>query len=283
MTSANQNGAHQDEDFKEKGDKIGHHYSRFWSQPSAVADVEAYLRKYQHHQYSPTHERPEKWIRGSSHFQRDNLNQEEILVENEYAVILGNRSSFDTSQYPNEPGRAGMSFIHVLGLSKQQIFNGVSLTRDNCGVIDDIISLFESSWGRGDPNNPFRLKVIEHQRGTIQNHEAIAAKGHYAHLHHAARSLEPEHFNYGLHLWPEQSVGHLHIHIVARPWEMRQYSTFAHDAKTVDAREVRAFTMKNGPGYYGPAYKKALRAETEAQKAYEEVQQARYQSSHHPS
>lgn len=280
MTSENQNRAHQDEDFKNKWSKIEDHYSRFWSQPSAVADVEAYLRQYQHHEYDQA---PEKWVKEHSHFQENRLNRAEILTQNDRAVILGNRSSFDTSQYPNEPGRAGMSFIHVLGLSTQQVFNGVSLTRDNCGVIDDIISLFESSWGRGNPNNPFRLKVIEYQRGTIQNHEAIAAKGHYAHLYHAARSLEPEHFNYGLHLWPEQSVGHLHIHIVARPCEMRQYSTFAHDAKTVDAREVRAFIMKDGPRYYGPAYEEALRPEKEAQKAYEEAQQALYQGSQHPS
>lgn len=236
---------------------IQNRYSYFWKQPSAVADVEAYLYKNQHHQYSPTHEWPEKWIRGNSHFRENNLNQEEILAENDYAVILGNRSSFDMAQYPNEPGRAGMSFIHVLGLPKQQIFNGVSLTQDNCGIIDDIILLFETSWR----DNQFRNKVIDYQlqMAGMNRQDVQTRNGRCAHLCRKAESLEPEDFNYGLHLWPEQSVGHLHIHIIARSMEMREYSTFAHDDKTVDAREVRDFILKEGPEHYEPAYEKARR------------------------
>ncbi|KAI4591874.1 hypothetical protein KJ359_012126 [Pestalotiopsis sp. 9143b] len=268
MTSANQNGAHQDADFKNKWSEIENNYGCFWSQPNAVADVEAYLRKYQHHQYDQA---PQKWVKERSQFQWDNLNPTEILAKNDYAVILGNRSSFDASQYPGAPGQASMSFIHVLGLSNKQIFNGVSLTQHNCVIIDQIIQLFESYWE--DPNSgyKFRDEVIDYQRKMFKSQEARirAQKPHdrapnpaeyLDRLSKEALDLKAEDFNYGLHLWPEQSVGHLHIHIVARPWNMRKYSTLDHDAKTVDARDVREFIMKKGPKYYGPPYEKYEKA-----------------------
>ncbi|KAI0163300.1 hypothetical protein BJ166DRAFT_592110 [Pestalotiopsis sp. NC0098] len=320
---------YQDGDFKGKEAKIRHDYSRFWLQPSAVADVEAYLSKNQQHQYSPTYERPEKWIRGNSHFRENNLNRGEILAENEYAVILGNRSSFDASQYPGAPGQASMSFIHVLGLSKQQIFNGVSLTQHTCGIIDDIIQLFESQWGYSDHGNEFRDKVIGYQQKMFDRQEArvmaqntqdgdqssteYQGPAEYPYeLSYKARGLKAEHFNYGLHLWPEQSVGHLHIHIIARPEEMRQYSTYAHDHKTVDARDVRDFILEEGPMYYVPPYRAYQKMEGVSkyygpardkcrgieevveeedededpgyhEPVYDETQQALHQSGHQPS
>lgn len=332
--------AYQDGDFKGKEAKIRHDYSRFWLQPSAVADAEAYLHGNQYHQYSPTDERPEKWIRGRSHFQRNHLNKAEILAENDYAVILGNRSSFDASQYPGAPGQASMSFIHVLGLSKQQIFNGVSLTQHNCDIIDKIIQLFESQWGCSDRGNEFRDKVIGYQmamfdrqkdrRRAQADHDRAQNPAGYPveypvecpaeyldQVSKEAYHLKAKDFNYGLHLWPEQSVGHLHIHIVARPMEMRQYSTFAHDHKTVDARDVRDFILEEGPmyyvppyrayqkiegvsKYYGPARDKCVGVEEEVEEVeedkdpeyqdpgyhepvYDETQQALYQSGHQPS
>ena len=141
-----------------------------------------------------------------------------------------------------------MSFIHLLAVSKACLYNGVSLNRDNVKVIDEAIRLFKKSWRKPK----FRQAVLDHQKRAIeQRYEANkqpseadtegyrAALGHYSELSNRIDKLREGDFQFGLHLWPDHSVSHLHIHIIAMTREMRQYSTTEHDAKTKDALEVR--------------------------------------------
>ena len=145
-----------------------------------------------------------------------------------------------------------MSFIHLLVPSKARLYNGVSLNRDNVRVIDEAIRLFKKSWRSPE----FRQAVLDHQKRAIeQRYETNkppsetdtegyrAALRHYEQLSSRIDKLREGDFQFGLHLWPDHSVSHLHIHIIAMTKEMRQYSTTEHDAKTKDALEVRDFIL----------------------------------------
>ncbi|KAI0009165.1 hypothetical protein F4779DRAFT_583412 [Xylariaceae sp. FL0662B] len=145
-----------------------------------------------------------------------------------------------------------MSMVHILAIPRAGIFNGVSLNPgpESVDIIDEMIRLFRRSWSRGE----FREVVLAHQRAAIMgrykeepddNAYRLATK-HYETLELMADNLKLEHFAFGLHLWPDHSVGHLHLHIIAMPYECRKYSTSRHDVKTKDALEVRDF-IKSRP------------------------------------
>ncbi|KAK7985029.1 hypothetical protein PG996_005731 [Apiospora saccharicola] len=192
-----------------------------------------------------------KWVDPTNHFAV--YLPEDGLVSDDKAIIIGNRQSFDIAQYPGNSSPAGMSMIHLLGLSRQSIYNGVTLTAKNVDIIDDIIKLFKSNWTQPE----FRMQVLEHQRNAITvrydkapgngvpQDEADAghelALKHHKELAERIHYLREEDFQFGLHLYPDQSVPHFHMHIIAMPDDMRQYSCRKHDVKTKDAEEVRDY------------------------------------------
>ena len=244
--------------FTGKRNQIKEQYDDFWQQGPAKADVEAYLNDTPNHEYgeakayannTSNHEIVplKKWVQKGTPF--TTLPKTNILAENEHCSIIGNRASFDIAQHPDNPSGAGMSFIHLLAPSKARLYNGVSLNKDTVDVIDEAINLFKEQWRRPK----FRRDVVEHQKRAIEeqyesgkNSKAdkegrSAALQHWKELAHQIENLRDDDFQFGLHLWPDHSVPHLHIHIIAMTNEMRQYSTTEHDAKTKDAREVRDF------------------------------------------
>jgi hypothetical protein len=227
--------------FRYKLEKIKCQYDQFWKQPNAKDDVEAYLHKDQKHTYCRPDDK--KWIKETNKFQYESLLKNDIIfAKNDKALIVANIYSFDVHQNPE---KAGMSFIHLLGIPRAQIFNGVSLTPENCDIIKDIIDLFESNWGKEEANQEFRGRVVDHERKKIddENEQSITR---CTKLESDARKLEVSDFSYGLHLYPDQSVPHLHVHIIANPLPMRLYSTKDHDEKTVNAKEVRDFIRSLG-------------------------------------
>ncbi|KAI1134114.1 hypothetical protein F5Y05DRAFT_422906 [Hypoxylon sp. FL0543] len=225
--------------FAGKTQQIEDQYNQFWSHAAAAADVEAYLRGTPDHQYAAPHP---KWLRASTPFTRWEGRE---LAESAHALLIGNRASFDAAQYPGRPEQAGMSMVHILAIPKAGLFNGVSLTPRTAGLLDEMMSFFRSCWAR--PR--FRHEVLLHQRLAIERRDAErpdpdayrTAMEHFRELQAVIDDLTPDDFTFGLHLWPDHSVGHLHLHILATPDRCRKYSTYAHDAKTKDAMEVRDF------------------------------------------
>ena len=228
--------------FKNKRDQIKKQYDEFWSHPSAKADVAAYLDQTAGHVYADL----PNWVRAKTVF----TNHSNKLVSNEHCSIIGNRSSFDVAQYQDNPRTASMSMIHLLGIPKACIYNGVSLTPETVSIIDSVIKLFQESW----PKEEFRKAVLEHQRLAIERqyhsksnptpediHGYHVALRHCAELEGYINGLSVDDFEFALHLYKDHSVGHLHVHIVAMRRHMRQYSTTEHDAKSKDAIEVRDF------------------------------------------
>lgn len=224
--------------FTGKRNQIQQQYDEFWKHKSARADVDAYLQGNEDHRYNKN-ELP-RWVEKNNCFTNP---KNTILAMNDDCFIFGNRASFDVVQYPNSPKTAGMSFIHLLAVSRDRIYNGVSLNRQNVYVLKNMINLFEKSWMNGD----FREAVVEHQRLSIKQDSPKTtedeeryeiARRHFKQLERSVDTLKVKDFQYGLHLYPDHSVSHLHLHIVAMRDDMRKYSTTEHDLKTKDAHEV---------------------------------------------
>jgi hypothetical protein len=179
--------------------------------------------------------------------------EKNTLAEDANAQLISNNASFDVLQYQDKSSRAGMSMVHILAIPRAPIYNGVSLTRKNACIIDEMIRLFEHSWARPE----VRQDVLRHQLQAIElrakelEHDAYsalarqAALAHYAELEAMIESLDLQDFQYGLHLRPDNSADSLHLHIIAAPYEFRKYSTAEHDRKTKDAYEVRDFIVKS--------------------------------------
>ncbi|KAI2780378.1 hypothetical protein F4815DRAFT_470061 [Daldinia loculata] len=238
--------------FSGKSEKIGTQFVDFFRKPGALKDVEAYLNQTKDHCYG----NHEKWIKEKTVF-TGYTGGPALLAEGENVLIIGNHNSFDVTQYKEDPAKAGMSMIHILGIPKKGIFNGVSLNHNTVSVIDETIDLFKDKWETPD----FRQKVLDYQKLAITNRtstESLArlneeldprpaldagdeAISHWKELEAGIRTLKFDDFTFGLHLWPDHSVGHLHLHIIATPDWCRKYSTFKHDEKTKDALEVCDF------------------------------------------
>ncbi|KAI0379002.1 hypothetical protein F5Y04DRAFT_283372 [Hypomontagnella monticulosa] len=225
--------------FAGKHAKIEDQCERFWKQPTAQADVNAYVAETVGYVYPDI----PKWLKTSTPFTNW---KGPVLAESKNALIIANHSSFSTAQYPGNPGRAGMSMIHILGIPKDNIFNGVALTGRGVSIVDEMMDLFMFSWDR-EPS--FRREVVTAQKIAIEREyessgdaEAYQeAMWQYHELEDYALSLNAEYFTFGFHLWPDHSVSHLHMHIIATPPKLRQYSTDLHDDKTVDAIDVRDY------------------------------------------
>ncbi|KAI0888452.1 uncharacterized protein GGS22DRAFT_185832 [Annulohypoxylon maeteangense] len=226
--------------FAGKSEKIAEQCKRFHSQPTAKVDVDAYLNNTDGHVFL---DEP-KWIKKNTPF-TEYKGKVFAYGANGDSMLIGNHSSFAKVQYPGNEGRAGMSMIHILGIPKKNLFNGVSLNPDSVVIIDEMISCFQNNWASKD----FRTAILKHQEEAIEgaykvdkNKETyLKAMVHHRELESMIHTLTVDDFTFGLHLWPDHSIGHLHLHIIATPPWCRQYSTFVHDDKTKDALEVRDY------------------------------------------
>ncbi|KAI0021831.1 hypothetical protein F4780DRAFT_778352 [Xylariomycetidae sp. FL0641] len=222
--------------FKGKTARIREQIQEFRNQQSANVDTLAYLNATPGHEYAKL----PKWIVAENPFTHW---KGPVFSESPQALLIGNRSSFDVGQYKDNPARAGMSMIHLLCIPKAGIYNGVSLSHDNVAILEHMADLFRLAWSQ--PH--IRQNVLRHQLLAIerQNTAEPDAKAHRRALEHyqaLAKKIDRitiGDFGFGLHLYPDHSVGHLHMHIVAMPYAYRKYSTSCHDEKTKDAFEVR--------------------------------------------
>ncbi|KAI1374478.1 hypothetical protein F4677DRAFT_461498 [Hypoxylon crocopeplum] len=228
--------------FLGKSFKIRNQYELFWSRPGAKEDVEAYLNKTENHVYQTV----PKGVQPRTPFTEwKGAN----FGESENALIIGNHASFYAGQYKDAPEKAGMSMIHVLAIPKANIFNGVSLDKSNVFIINEMINLFKHSWE--EPGT--RKAMIDHQLDALRrrNQEVPDTRVYgtaikrFRELEAMANDIPIEDFTYGFHLFPDNSVGHLHMHIFAFRHKYRRYSTYAHDDKTIDALEVRSFVTRH--------------------------------------
>lgn len=225
--------------FKGKEHKIEESYKQFWNITHAHRDVQAYSARISNHVYDETRKGPT----GTTPF-TDWVGPTFCHNKDVKARLIGNLHSYYAAQYPGKPYRAGMSMVHIMAIPTENIYNGVTLDLQNVYIVDEMIKLFKDAWA----NPKMRQKVYDHQVDAVKKAgeggdraTRDAALKHLEHMREEILNLSVDNFQFGFHLYPDNSIEHLHMHIVAMGERFRRYSTNAHDAKTVDAVELRNF------------------------------------------
>ncbi|KAI0477186.1 hypothetical protein GGR56DRAFT_691559 [Xylariaceae sp. FL0804] len=230
----------QTREFRGKRAAIAAQHAVFWQQEGAAADVAAYAAATPEHVFRA--DGGPAWLRAKTPF---TAWAGPVLGRSSRAALIANRSSFDVAQYAAHPAGAGMSAVHLLAIpiGDERIFNGVALRGPaQASIIEHMAGLFRASWA----SPAMRRAVLAVQAEAVERRAreapdeaaAEAARAHWRELEPVVEGLEADDFQFGLHLWPDNSVAHLHMHIIAAPEICRKYSTGQHDAKTKDAFEV---------------------------------------------
>jgi diadenosine tetraphosphate (Ap4A) HIT family hydrolase len=122
--------------------------------------------------------------------------------------------------------------------------------------------MFSDFWNSG----PAAVsRILEHQRSAVESRyrktqdmpACQTAMKHIAELEPKAKDLKLSDFVFALHAFPDNSVPHLHMHIIAASKEMRKYSTGDHDVKSILVSDVER-VIRAKPSWKEKKHAKAL-------------------------
>lgn len=179
-----------------------------------------------------------------------------ILSESQDSYIIGNLASYDQRQYPPwfdpkfRPGEstpAGQGFGHTLVISKKRVFNVVDpdATANDCALLKEMKAHFISFWDteNGIPKLLTRTRsAFEEQNKRLATKESTLDKywkmlpqwrSDYESLAEGFRKCKPTDFEFAFHAHPDNSVGHLHMHVFPKKLSLREFSSKQHDWKTI--------------------------------------------------
>lgn len=179
------------------------------------------------------------------------------MSESADSYVIGNKASYDERQYPawfdtkySRSNPCGQAFGHTLVLSRRRVFNVVDpdATANNCALLREMRVHFLRLW------NNDRERVIRRVRlGFDQQNQKLASKegtfelyrsllprleADYEKLVTRFRALNDDDFVFAFHAYPDNSIGHLHMHVFPRDDSLRQFSTKKHDWKTISVASV---------------------------------------------
>ncbi|KAI4182299.1 MAG: hypothetical protein L6R41_006064 [Letrouitia leprolyta] len=182
-----------------------------------------------------------------------------ILSESPHSYIIGNLASYDSRQYPSAPANKrpeGQGFAHTLVIPKSRIYNVVdpAAVAKSCFILKELRTHFINFWnhtpdGRAkilartkmamdsqdqkllsDPESP-ETPIYESVRGDVFR-QFEEQGGRFGEL-----NVE-EDFLFGFHVFPDNSIGHLHMHVFPHGEGLREWSTKEYDWKTVPLQAV---------------------------------------------
>ena len=182
-----------------------------------------------------------------------------ILSESPHSFIIGNLHSYDSRQYPewydakNRPGintPEGQGFGHTLVISRKRIFNVVDpeATENDCERLKEMKRHFISFWDfeHGSPKLIRRTQSAFDDQNKKLKDKALdaytkllpALKQDFDSLAEDFSKLRSEDFECAFHAHPDNSVGHLHMHVFPKKEYLRRFSTKSHDWKTIPLEAV---------------------------------------------
>lgn len=184
-----------------------------------------------------------------------------ILSESQDSYIIGNLATYDSRQYPQwydskfEPGvntPEGQGFGHTLVISKTRIFNVVDpeATKDDCRWLKEMKHHFICFWEteHGSPKLIRRTQSafddqnakLERKKTTLEIFQKLlpTLKKDFDSLAEEFKQLEPKDFQFAFHAWPDNSVGHLHMHVFPKKEVLRRFSAKRHDLKTIPLEAI---------------------------------------------
>jgi hypothetical protein len=169
-------------------------------------------------------------------------------------MIIGNKHSYDSRQYPTwldpryEPGKntpEGQAFGHTLVISKKRIFNVVDpdATANDCERIKEMKQHFSKFWEESQGWN----KIIQHAKKVFDDQNkklmekapdkfekiSLELSEYFESSQQDFTKLKAHDFEYAFHPFPENSVGEIHMHVIAKKPSLRLFSAKRHDQKTI--------------------------------------------------
>ncbi|KAL8669262.1 MAG: hypothetical protein Q9168_006135 [Polycauliona sp. 1 TL-2023] len=191
-----------------------------------------------------------------------------VLSESEHSYIIGNMASYDGRQYilaPTEKRPEGQGFCHTLVIPKTRIYNAVDplATMNDCFVLRELrehfLAFFRRRRGRACLLKRAR-KAVEDRDGALISPKSGAEPRNpeytdavrqaifddFERMQHEFWNLSgPEDFIFGLHVFPENSIGHLHMHVFPYRDSLRTASTKDYDYKTVPLNAIVEVEMED--------------------------------------
>ena len=179
-----------------------------------------------------------------------------ILSESQFSYIISNHASYDKRQYPEfkrgELTPEGQGFGHCLVIPRKRIFNIVDpeATADHSSLLKEMKEHFITFWKTED-GSP---KLLKRVRSTFdeQNEKLASIDGNaesseslldtlmkdFDTLSKSFLRCRPDDFEFAFHAYPDNSVGHLHMHVFPKNDDLRKFSTKSHDWKTIPIEAV---------------------------------------------
>ncbi|KAL8719674.1 MAG: hypothetical protein Q9225_003349 [Loekoesia sp. 1 TL-2023] len=177
-----------------------------------------------------------------------------ILSKSDHSYIIGNLASYDGRQYPEAPtGKRpeGQGFCHTLVIPKARVYNVVDpdATANNCFLLKELKTHFTTFWSTGG-----QAKILARAKRAMDDQDQkLLDNGSISPVYEEVRedvfdkfeaakptfsNLEPDDFLYGFHVFPENSIGHLHMHVFPHRDSLREFSTKEYDYKTVPLQAI---------------------------------------------
>jgi hypothetical protein len=154
------------------------------------------------------------------------------LFENDDFMIVLNGADPYTAVYPpHEDGRAGMSFVHLLVLPKEHIYNAVSLRAPDIRLLKAMASgarsLVTNTANRATIASRIKAQLGRNAmfKDSLEMSELLEADI----AAYVADDNAPNELEFYFHVHPNHSVGYLHMHAIAG--NMRTHSVMSHDNK----------------------------------------------------
>ncbi|KAL9029303.1 MAG: hypothetical protein Q9196_002443 [Gyalolechia fulgens] len=182
------------------------------------------------------------------------------LLESPRSYIIGNLASSDGRQYPDAPPDRrpeGQGFAHTLVIPKARVYNVVDpdATAHDCALLREMRAHFVHFWSRDDGPAKMlaraRLAMEDQDRTLLARPDPSPAARLYRDTGRGdvfrafddqapvfARLQAEDDFLFGFHVFPNNSIGHLHMHVFPHADRLREWSTKEYDWKTVPLQAV---------------------------------------------
>ena len=200
-----------------------------------------------------------------------------ILCESADSLIIGNLASYDFRQYPEwfdakyKPGSItpeGQAFGHTLIVSRKRVFNVIDpdATANNASLLKEMQNHFVRFW---EKNGHAKEKLIARVRLAFDTQNAkLAGKPDTIDKYNTLlpqieadfqkfavefEQLKIADFVFAFHAYPDNSIGHLHMHVFPRVESLRKFSSKHHDWKTISLKAVLEAEAEDKKRPIGPS------------------------------
>lgn len=146
------------------------------------------------------------------------------VAQDESFILYLNDALPFPEMYPDHSERAGMSFVHLLAVPKERIYNAIALKRKDGPLLfhmkNQVIEWMNSRTFRSKLANMMTIKYIP-RLATKHMCKSFVEKLEYFLEHTSGKDLD-----FYFHVDPNHSVGHLHMHCLVMDKKLLT-STFA--------------------------------------------------------